>query len=80
MFPTFQDGDLLLKEGITWRYFRRPFRVGDVIVYRSPFNRSEYFVKRIVALVLEITTINTLSLCHISLCDLTTQTVVSKAA
>jgi inner membrane protease subunit 1 len=50
MWPTFADGDIFLKEGLTWRYFKRPFRVGDVIVYRSPFNRSERVIKRIVAL------------------------------
>jgi hypothetical protein len=51
MLPTFGDGDIFLIEAITWKYFGQPLRVGDVIMFRSPFNRNEHYCKRIVALV-----------------------------
>lgn len=48
MVPNFSDGDYLLIDELTYR-FRAPER-GEVIVFRSPGNRSTYFIKRIIGL------------------------------
>jgi signal peptidase I len=51
MIPTFADGDYLLIDQVTYR-FREPER-GEVVVFRSPADRSTYFIKRIIGLPLE---------------------------
>ena len=48
MEPNFEDGDYLLIDEITYR-FSEPLR-GDVIVFRYPEDRSQFFIKRIVGL------------------------------
>ncbi len=48
MVPTFQNGDYLIIDEITYR-FREPER-GEVIVFRYPKNPSQFFIKRIVGL------------------------------
>ncbi|MEK7138848.1 MAG: signal peptidase I [Patescibacteria group bacterium] len=48
MEPSFEDGDYLLVDEISYR-FSEPIR-GDVIVFRSPEDRSQFFIKRIIGL------------------------------
>lgn len=48
MEPNFTHGNYLLIDEITYR-FREPER-GEVIVFRSPTNRSIFFIKRIIGL------------------------------
>jgi len=48
MEPTFQDGNYLLVDQVTYR-FREPER-GEVIVFRYPKDRSIFYIKRIVGL------------------------------
>lgn len=48
MEPSFEDGDYLLIDEISYR-FDEPAR-GDVIVFRYPENRSQFFIKRIIGL------------------------------
>lgn len=48
MTPTFQNGDYLIIDEITFR-FRQPEK-GEVIVFRYPQNPSQFFIKRIAGL------------------------------
>src|SRR3989338_11483072 len=48
MEPSFEDGDYLLVDEISYR-FSEPIR-GDVIIFRYPEDRSQFFIKRIVGL------------------------------
>ncbi len=48
MVPTFQDGQYLIIDEISYR-FEAPQR-GDVIIFRYPKNPSEFFIKRIIGL------------------------------
>lgn len=48
MYPTFHDQDLILTDKISYR-FVEPER-GDVIVFASPTNENEDFIKRIIGL------------------------------
>ena len=48
MMPTFQDGEYILTDKLSYR-FHNPER-GDVIVFRSPQNESVDFIKRIIGL------------------------------
>lgn len=48
MEPNFEDGDYLLIDEISYR-FNDPAR-GDVIVFRFPEDRSQFFIKRIIGL------------------------------
>lgn len=48
MEPTFQDGEYLLIDQLSYR-FRQPRR-GEVIVFRYPNDPSQFFIKRIVGL------------------------------
>lgn len=48
MEPNFEDGDYLLIDEISYR-FSKPAR-GDVIIFRYPEDRSQFFIKRIVGL------------------------------
>lgn len=48
MEPSFEDGDYLLVDEISYR-FSEPLR-GDVVIFRSPENKSQFFIKRIVGL------------------------------
>lgn len=48
MEENFHDGDYLLIDEISYR-FSQPRR-GDVIVFRYPENRSQFFIKRIIGL------------------------------
>lgn len=48
MVPTFQNGDYLLIDELTYR-FRAPER-GEVIVFRYPEDESTYFIKRVIGL------------------------------
>ena len=48
MEPSFEDGDYLLVDEISYR-FCEPIR-GDVIIFRYPEDRSQFFIKRIVGL------------------------------
>ncbi len=48
MEPTFQNGDYLLVDEISYR-FRTPKR-GEVLVFRYPNNPSKKFIKRVVGL------------------------------
>jgi signal peptidase I len=48
MFPTFNDGQYLIVDELTYR-FHEPER-GDVIIFHFPNNTKEYFIKRIIGL------------------------------
>lgn len=48
MEPSFEDGNYLLVDELTYR-FREPER-GEVIVFESPTNGSAYYIKRIIGL------------------------------
>ena len=48
MEPNFEDGDYLLVDEISYR-FSEPER-GDVVVFRYPEDRSQFFIKRIIGL------------------------------
>ena len=55
MEPTYNDGEYLLIDQLSYR-LREPRR-GEVIVFRFPDNRSQFFIKRIVGLPGETVTI-----------------------
>ena len=46
MEPTFDNGDYLIIDEISYR-FEKP-KIGDVIVFRYPLQTSKFFIKRIV--------------------------------
>lgn len=48
MDPTFQDGDYLIVDELSY-YLRRPER-GEVIIFRPPQNKKTYYIKRIIGL------------------------------
>ncbi len=48
MFPTFEDGDYLIVDEISYR-LGDPHR-GDVIIFRYPLKPDRFFIKRIIAL------------------------------
>jgi signal peptidase I len=48
MEPTFEDGDYLIIDEITYR-FREPKR-GEVVVFKNPMNERQRFIKRIIGL------------------------------
>ncbi len=48
MEPTFDDGEYLIVDQLSYR-FREPQR-GEVIVFRYPNNPSQFFIKRIIGL------------------------------
>lgn len=48
MHPTFEDGNYLIIDELTYR-FREPLR-GEVVVMRFPHDPSQFFIKRIAAL------------------------------
>ena len=48
MKPTFYDGEYLIVDELSY-YFGKPTR-GEVIVFRYPYDRSKYFIKRIIGL------------------------------
>ncbi|PIR72149.1 MAG: signal peptidase I [Candidatus Nealsonbacteria bacterium CG10_big_fil_rev_8_21_14_0_10_36_24] len=52
MDPNFENGDYLLVDEITYR-FKEPQR-GEVIVFKSPLDSSQRFIKRIIGLPGEI--------------------------
>jgi signal peptidase I len=48
MDPTFEDGDYLLVDEISYR-FEEPAR-GDVVIFRFPEDNNQFFIKRIIGL------------------------------
>ena len=56
MEPNFYDGEYLVVDELS--YFLREARRGEVIVFRFPQNRSQFFIKRIVGLPGETVRIN----------------------
>lgn len=48
MEPSFEDGDYLIIDEISYR-FKKPVR-GEVIVFRFPEDPKQFFIKRIIAL------------------------------
>ena len=48
MEPSFNDGDYVLIDEITYR-FRGPKR-GEVIIFRSPQDHSQFYIKRVIGL------------------------------
>lgn len=48
MVPTFHDGEYLIIDEISY-YLNKPER-GQVVVFKYPYDRSKYFIKRIVGL------------------------------
>jgi signal peptidase I len=49
MEPTFQNGEYLIIDELTYRINREPQR-GEVIVFRYPVDTKKFFIKRIVGL------------------------------
>ena len=52
MEPTFENGDYLIIDEISYR-FEKPQR-GDVVVFKYPYDTAQYYIKRIVGLPGEI--------------------------
>lgn len=48
MFPTFDDGEYLIIDELSYN-FKKPHR-NDVIVFHYPKNEKQYFIKRIIGL------------------------------
>lgn len=48
MFPTFDDGDYLIVDQLTY-HFKTPER-GSVVVFRYPYEPNKFFIKRIIGL------------------------------
>ena len=48
MEPTFNDGDYVLIDEITYRF--KDFNRGEVIVFRAPQDHSQFYIKRIIGL------------------------------
>jgi len=48
MEPNFENGEYLIVDEISYR-FNEPER-GDVVVFKYPYDRSQYFIKRIIGL------------------------------
>ncbi len=48
MEPTFEDGNYILIDEISYR-FHEPKR-GDIIIFRFPHDKSQFFIKRIIGL------------------------------
>lgn len=49
MEPTFETGEYLIIDQLTYRFFHDPVR-GEVVIFRYPENPSRYFIKRIIGL------------------------------
>jgi signal peptidase I len=50
MEPTFQSHDYLIINEFEYRFHIKEPARGDVVVFRSPYNQKEYFIKRIIGL------------------------------
>jgi len=55
MEPNFYDGEYLVIDELS--YYLRDARRGEVVVFRSPNNRSQFFIKRVIGLPGETVTI-----------------------
>ena len=49
MFPTFNNGDYLIIDELSYNFLREPKR-GEVIVFRPPLQGSRFFIKRVIGL------------------------------
>ena len=49
MEPNFYDGEYLIVDEFSYRFFHEPAR-GDVIVFKYPNNPSQFYIKRIIGL------------------------------
>ena len=49
MVPTFANGEYLIVDELTYRFVHNPER-GDVVIFKYPYDRSKYFIKRIIGL------------------------------
>lgn len=49
MRPNFHDGDYLIIDEMTYRFFHEPSR-GEVVVLRFPNDPSQFFIKRLIGL------------------------------
>ena len=49
MEPNFYDGEYLIVDEFSYRFFNDPAR-GDVIVFRYPNNPSQFYIKRVIGL------------------------------
>lgn len=48
MIPNFQDGDYLIIDELS--YYMRPPERGEVVVFRYPLDRKQFFIKRVIGL------------------------------
>jgi signal peptidase I len=48
MYPSFEDGDYLIVDEISYRF--TPPKRGDVVVFRPPTNEKDHYIKRVVGL------------------------------
>ncbi len=49
MYPTFNNGDYLIIDELSFNFLRDPRR-GEVIVFRPPVDGSRFFIKRVIGL------------------------------
>ena len=49
MVPTFANGEYLIVDELTYRFIHSPER-NDVVIFKYPYDRSKYFIKRIIGL------------------------------
>ena len=49
MYPTFNNGDYLVIDELSYNFLREPTR-GEVIVFHPPIAGSRYFIKRVIGL------------------------------
>ncbi|HEY4496222.1 MAG TPA: signal peptidase I [Candidatus Paceibacterota bacterium] len=57
MVPTFANGEYLIVDELTYRFVHNPKR-GDVVIFKYPYDRSKYFIKRIIGLPGETVTLH----------------------
>jgi signal peptidase I len=50
MYPTYNPYDYIFAEAFSYKYFSRSLKIGDVVIFTSPVNGRELYLKRITAL------------------------------
>lgn len=48
MMPNFQEGNYLIVDELSYRF--NPPQRGDVVVFKFPYDKSQYYIKRIIGL------------------------------
>lgn len=50
MAPSFQDGEYLIIDELSYDIRFRPLQRGDVVVFRYPLDHAQYYIKRVIGL------------------------------